>query len=132
MVGLAQESFPKHPLFPSESAIKLEANVLRSLISKTMFAISSEESRYILNGALLVLKTQGITMVATYGHRMAHAEYWKPQFEKEARIIVPKRALTQLNALLNSSTVEHIQFAQDDSTWFFAIATRRLTCRQPR
>lgn len=130
MVGLAPESFPKLPLFPSESAIKLEANVLRSLISKTMFAISSEESRHILNGALLVLKTQGITMVATDGHRMAHAEYGKPQFAKEARIIVPKKALTQLNALLNSSTVEHIQFAQDDSTLFFAIGNRLLTCRQ--
>ncbi len=130
MVGLAPESFPKLPLFPSESAIKLESNVLRNLIAKTMFAISSEESRYILNGALLVLKTQGITMVATDGHRMAHAEYGKPQFAKEARIIVPKKALTQLNALLNSSTIEHIQFAQDDSTLFFAIGNRLLTCRQ--
>jgi len=130
MVGLAPESFPKLPLFPSESAIKVESRVLSNLIARTMFAISSEESRYILNGALLLLKPQGITMVATDGHRLAHAECAKSQFAKEVKIIVPKKALAQLSVLLNSSGVEQIQFAQDDSTLFFAIGNRLLTCRQ--
>ncbi len=130
MVGLAPESFPKLPLFPSESAIKLESRVLRNLIARTMFAITSEESRYILNGGLLLLKPQGITMVATDGHRLAHAECSKSQFAKEVRIIVPKKALAHLCVLLNSSRVEQIQFAQDDSTLFFAIGNRLLACRQ--
>ena len=130
MVGMAPEGFPKLPLFPSESALKFESGVLCNLIAKTMFAISREESRYILNGALLLLKSQGIAMVATDGHRLAVVEYAKPQFAKEAKIIVPKKALTQLSALLNSANVEHVLFAQDDSTLFFAIGNRLLTCRQ--
>jgi len=130
MVGMAPEGFPKLPLFPSESALKFESGVLCNLITKTMFAISREESRYILNGALLLLKSQGIAMVATDGHRLAVVEYAKPQFAKEAKIIVPKKALTQLSALLNSANVEHVLFAQDDSTLFFAIGNRLLTCRQ--
>jgi DNA polymerase-3 subunit beta len=48
----------------------IDADVLRDLISRTAFAISKEESRYTLNGALLLLKPQGITMVTTDGHRM--------------------------------------------------------------
>src|SRR5438309_6209994 len=68
MVGMARANFPALPLFPAESAIKLPAQVIRNLIAKTIFSISSEESRYTLNGALLVLKPESITMVATDGH----------------------------------------------------------------
>ena len=48
--------------------------VLSSLIARTIFAISSEESRFSLNGALLILKERGVAMVSTDGHRLAYAE----------------------------------------------------------
>ena len=83
-----------------------------------------------LNGALLLLKPEGLTMVSTDGHRMAHVEYLKPQATKEIRVLVPKKALTELSALLNSTSAEQIQFAQDDTTLFFAVGPRLLTCRQ--
>src|SRR6516225_12152585 len=75
MVGMARANFPALPLFPAESALQLPAQVLRQLIAKTIFSISNEESRYTLNGALLVLKPESITMVATDGHRLAHIEH---------------------------------------------------------
>ncbi len=130
MTGLSCESFPSLPLFPAESAIKLESAMVRELIAKTIFAISTEESRYILNGALLLLKPQVITMIATDGHRLAHAEHSKSQCAKEARLLVPRKALLELNALLNSSTAENILFAQDAATLFFAVGNRLLTSRQ--
>ena len=74
MVGMAQSNFPGLPVFPSAGAIKIPAAVLRSMIAKTGFAIANEESRYTLNGALMVLKPESITMVATDGHRLAHVE----------------------------------------------------------
>src|SRR5437870_6149150 len=74
MVGMARANFPSLPAFPTESAIQVPAQVLRNLIAKTIFAISNEESRYTLNGALLVLKPESATMVATDGHRLAHIE----------------------------------------------------------
>jgi DNA polymerase-3 subunit beta len=58
MVGLARDSFPTLPLFPADSRINLPAPILRTLISRTIFAISQEESRYTLNGALLVLSLE--------------------------------------------------------------------------
>src|SRR6516162_6246595 len=75
MVGMARANFPALPQFPTDSAISIPATVLRNLIAKTIFGISNEESRYTLNGALLVLKPESITMVATDGHRLAHIEH---------------------------------------------------------
>jgi DNA polymerase-3 subunit beta len=132
MVGLTRANFPHLPLFPKESAIQLEADILRNLISKTIFSISTEESRYTLNGALLVLRPQGITMVATDGHRLAQVEYAKPNttFTRESRILIPKKALAEVSAILSSSPVDHVLFAEDDSTLFFVIGNRLLTSRR--
>src|SRR5690349_12350039 len=74
MVGMARANFPALPNFPSAGVIKIPAGVLKTFIAKTIFAISNEESRYTLNGALMVLKPESITMVATDGHRLAHIE----------------------------------------------------------
>ena len=97
MVALPRRNFPRLPLFPKESAMTLDADVLRNLIAKTIFAISKEESRYTLNGALLVLKPQSIAMVATDGHRLAQVEYKTPTTpaiqENEIRILIPYKAL---------------------------------------
>src|SRR3954451_3006670 len=70
MVGMARSNFPALPVFPTAGTINIPGGVLRTLISKTIFAISSEESRYTLNGALMVLKPESIVMVATDGHRL--------------------------------------------------------------
>src|SRR6266481_5082028 len=62
MVGMARDHFPLLPLFPAQSAIRLPARTLQTMISRTIFAISQEESRYTLNGALLLIKPGSITM----------------------------------------------------------------------
>src|SRR5438270_3293873 len=74
MVGMARANFPAVPNFPTAGAVKLPAGVLRTMIGRTIFAISNEESRYTLNGALMVVKPESITMVATDGHRLADIE----------------------------------------------------------
>jgi DNA polymerase-3 subunit beta len=81
MVGMARANFPSLPTFPTAGVVKIPAQVLRSMIAKTGFAISSEESRYTLNGALMILKPESITMVATDGHRLAHVERAGQKFE---------------------------------------------------
>ena len=70
---MARENFPALPAMP-HPLVKLPAATLQSLIAKTKFAISMEESRYTLNGGLLILKPDTIAMVATDGHRLALAE----------------------------------------------------------
>jgi len=132
MVGMARSNFPSLPVFPSAGVIKIPAAVLRSMIAKTGFAIASEESRYTLNGALMVLKPESITMVATDGHRLAHVERAGEKFEGvsgEMKTLIPKKAMDELKSLLDSD-VETIDFAKDESTLFFRVGPRLLTSRQ--
>jgi DNA polymerase III subunit beta len=136
MVGMAKSNFPGLPVFPSAGTIKIPTAVLRSMIAKTGFAIASEESRYTLNGALMVLKPESITMVATDGHRLAHVERTSEKFDGvsgEMKTLIPKKAMDELKSLLDAGLekdVESIDFAKDESTLFFRIGQRLLTSRQ--
>jgi DNA polymerase-3 subunit beta len=133
MVGMARSNFPGLPAFPTVGVVKIPAQVLRSMIAKTGFAIASEESRYTLNGALMVLKPESITMVATDGHRLAHIERPEEKFDGvsgEMKTLVPKKAMDELKSLLDSTDADTIDFAKDESTLFFRIGQRLLTSRQ--
>ncbi|MGA8430684.1 MAG: DNA polymerase III subunit beta [Candidatus Sulfotelmatobacter sp.] len=134
MVGMAKSNFPSLPAFPTAGAVTIPAKVLRGLIARTGFAISNEESRYTLNGALMLLKPESITMVATDGHRLAHCERGGEKFDGvsgEMKTLVPKKAMDELKSLLDSEKdAESIEFAKDESTLFFRIGSRLLTSRQ--
>ena len=135
MVGMARSNFPTLPVFPTAGVVKIPAQVLRGMIARTGFAIANEESRYTLNGALMVLKPESITMVATDGHRLAHVERSGEKFEGvsgEMKTLVPKKAMDELRALVDAAAddVETIEFAKDESTLFFRIGPRLLTSRQ--
>src|SRR2546425_7891972 len=133
MVGMARSNFPSLPAFPTAGVVKIPAQVLRGMIAKTGFAIANEESRYTLNGALMVLKPESITMVATDGHRLSHIERSGEKFEGvsgEMKTLVPKKAMDELKSLLDSTNAETIEFAKDESTLYFRIGTRLLTSRQ--
>jgi DNA polymerase-3 subunit beta len=135
MVGMARSNFPSLPVFPTAGVVKIPAQVLRGMIARTSFAIANEESRYTLNGALMVLKPESITMVATDGHRLAHVERAGEKFEGvsgELKTLVPKKAMDELRSLVDSAgdDVETIEFAKDESTLFFRIGPRLLTSRQ--
>ena len=133
MVGMARSNFPGLPSFPTAGVVKIPAQVLRGMIAKTGFAIASEESRYTLNGALMVLKPESMTMVATDGHRLAHIERVGEKFEGvsgEMKTLVPKKAMDELKSLLDSADVDEIEFGKDESTLFFRIGPRLLTSRQ--
>jgi len=134
MVGMARANFPTIAAFPTAGVIKIPSDVLRTMISKTIFAISNEESRYTLNGALMVLKPESVTMVATDGHRLAHIENGHANIEGvsggEMKTLVPKKAMTELKVLLDPGEAESVEFARDESTLFFRVGGRTLTSRQ--
>jgi DNA polymerase III subunit beta len=133
MVGMARSNFPSLPAFPTAGVMKIPAQVLRGMIAKTGFAIANEESRYTLNGALMVLKPESITMVATDGHRLSHIERSGEKFDGisgEMKTLIPKKAMDELKSLLDGTDAETIDFAKDESTLYFRIGPRLLTSRQ--
>src|SRR5947207_5292816 len=116
MVGMARANYPQLPVFPTAGVIKLPSTIIRTLIAKTIFAISNEESRYTLNGALMVLKPESIIMVATDGHRLAHIENSTAKFagiSGEMKTLVPKKAMAEINTLLQGIDDASIEFAKD-------------------
>ncbi len=133
MVGMARANFPQVPEFPQGLGYKIAAGSLRNMIAKVIFAISNEESRYTLNGALLVLKAESMAMVATDGHRLAHIEKLGENLEGlsgEKKTLIPRKALAELNGLLSNTDAEQIEFADDEQTLFFRIGGRVLTSRK--
>ena len=133
MVGMARANFPQVPEFPGAGGYRLATPSLRGMISRTIFAISNEESRYTLNGALLVLKAESMAMVATDGHRLAHVEKTGETHEGlngEKKTLIPRKALSELNSLLGATDAETIEFADDEQTLFFKIDGRVLTSRK--
>jgi len=132
MVGMSKDNFPALPSFP-QTLVKIPAKLLGGVISKTTFAISLEESRYTLNGALLVLKPNSLIMVATDGHRLAmvETEYKFDGFSAETRVLVPKKAMTEIQRLAAEAGEEGVvEFAQDESHLFFQFGRRLLTSRK--
>ena len=136
MAGMARDNFPVLPDFPGKLAV-IPSGTLSQMINRTIFAISTEESRYTLNAALLILKGETMTMVATDGHRLAHVET-DPSLAKEGysgvsgelRVLVPKKAMTELSRLLSDAPTEAgIEFGKDDNHLFFRIGSRLLICR---
>jgi DNA polymerase III subunit beta len=132
MVGLPRKNFPSLPLFPAGSAITLPKDALRTMIVRTIFAISQEESRYTLNGALLILQPDSMAMVATDGHRLAYIKTARNTVgvNSEIRVLIPRKALAEIYSLLNSNGADIFQLARDDSNLFFRVGTRLLTSRQ--
>lgn len=132
MVGMARSNFPSLPAFPAAGVVTIPAEALRQSIAKTIFAISNEESRYTLNGALMVLKPESIVMVATDGHRLAHIERGNTPLEVsgEMKTLIPKKAMGELLGLLMTGESETVEFAKDENTLFFRIGGRLLTSRQ--
>src|SRR5271155_2927506 len=130
-VGMSKDNFPALPVFP-HALVKIPAKLLADVIAKTTFAISLEESRYTLNGALMVLKPGSLTMVATDGHRLAMIEI-DHKFEGlsgETRVLVPKKAMTEVQRLAAESGDDMVEFAQDESHLFFKFGGRLLTSRK--
>ena len=133
IAGMSRESFPELPVMP-EPITEIPIKVLSSMIARTSFAISMEESRFTLNGALLLMRPEGLTMVATDGHRLAYVQA-KPEnsgnVEKLFRALVPKKAMAELTKLADDATDEgKAVFAGDDNHLFFQVGHRLLITRK--
>jgi DNA polymerase III subunit beta len=133
IVGMARANYPQVPEFPTVAATSIPIAALKALIARTIFAISNEESRYTLNGALLILKAESIAMVATDGHRLSFVEKPNENLEGisgEKRVLIPRKALQELQQLLGSTEAEKVDFADDEHTLFFRIGHRTLSTRK--
>src|SRR5579863_8968895 len=132
IAGMSRESFPELPQMPAPIA-EIPVKTLASMITRTQFAISMEESRFTLNGALLLLAPEGLTMVATDGHRLAYVQAAPVdgQAESQFRALVPKKAMGELVKLADDAGTDgKAIFSGDDNHLFFQVGHRLLMTRK--
>lgn len=97
LAGLPKEEFPKFPEFKDKEVIKISQATFKEMIRLTSFAVSHEESRYVLNGILLEISEDTIRMVATDGRRLAKIEKkLESPIKKEVAVIVPIKAIQEI------------------------------------
>lgn len=101
MMGLTEEEFPALPKLADAKVFTLRQKELKDALRKTAFAISTDETRYVLNGILFSFKEGKLTMVATDGRRLALVDL-ELEFPRgqEVDVIVPSKCVTELQRLL--------------------------------
>ena len=110
--GIAAEEFPPLPQFKESKKVVLPQDKVKSMLKKTSFAISTDETRYVLNGIFISLKEDKVTMVATDGRRLALVEE-EISTEAQGEVIVPTKAINELNRLLQGKGDVEIKFTEN-------------------
>jgi len=131
LVGLAKDNFPALPVLPQSQA-ELTAGLLKQLLERRRFAVSEEENRFTLNGALLLLNPGTVNMVATDGHRLALVEKEQSfaRLTTEVRLLIPKRTLDALYRVVAEAAAEaSISITSDQRHMFFSVGDRLLISR---
>lgn len=98
LVGLPREEYPKFPEFKDKEAIRVKQADLKEMLRLTIFSVSHEESRYVLNGLLLEVTGDTLRIVATDGRRLAKIErkLFQPS-NKDISLILPVKAVQEIS-----------------------------------
>jgi DNA polymerase-3 subunit beta len=119
IVGLAREDFPPIPEFDFARGIPIDRALLVDMIGKVLFAVTTDETRVHLGGALLVLNKRNLTLVGTDGHRLAYVagRLEKGSTEVAVEVVVPRKALQELLSIGGGES--DVLFGQKDNHVFF-------------
>jgi DNA polymerase-3 subunit beta len=134
MQTLPREDFPTLPDGSGTYSATLPREVLKQMVAKTQFAITGEDTRYFLNGALFILRPDSMSLVSTDGHRLAlitvprDKEKGKGRPDDEVRVILPRKTLLELGRLLAEGDGD-IQYERGENHLFFDIGGRLLISR---
>jgi DNA polymerase-3 subunit beta len=116
--GLGADEFPPLPKFKDDKKVSLTQETVKAMMRKTSFAVSTDESRYVLNGIFISLKDHKMTMVATDGRRLALVDEEVDIAEKSSgEFIVPAKAVTELNRLLQEKGDVEIKFGENQASF---------------
>ncbi|MCX6977779.1 MAG: DNA polymerase III subunit beta [Verrucomicrobia bacterium] len=123
--GLSEEEFPALPKFAEAKRYTLRQKDLRDALKKTSYAISSDDTRYVLNGIFFSFKDERLTMVATDGRRLAlvHVEVEFPKSD-ELDVIVPTKCVNELGRLIGNEG--DVQIVIGDNQIAFEIGDKLI------
>jgi DNA polymerase III subunit beta len=133
LLGLPAEDYPTLPTVNSTEAYSIPLDELKTMVGKVKFAITHEETRFQLNGALLKVQPNKLEMVATDGHRMALINFpsaitGKSKKGTDLTILIPRKALDEI-LRLESGEEGTVRFGVSENQLFFEAGDRRLLAR---
>jgi DNA polymerase-3 subunit beta len=132
MQTLPREDFPTLPESGGAPTATLPRDALKTMVALTQFAITGEDTRYFLNGALFVLRPESMSLVATDGHRLALVTVPRESKGKndpeEIKAILPKKTLGELARLLAEGEGD-IRYERGENHLFFDVGGRLLISR---
>ncbi|HPN72387.1 MAG TPA: DNA polymerase III subunit beta [Candidatus Omnitrophota bacterium] len=121
IIGLPKEEFPNLPVFKDQDSISIEQKTLKEMISLTDFAISKDDTRYVLNGTLMVVKEDTITLVATDGRRLATID--KKLGKKtlvDRTVIIPTKTVQEVKRMLADEGEVKVKFSDNQIMFEFS------------
>ncbi|MBI3615096.1 MAG: DNA polymerase III subunit beta [Candidatus Omnitrophica bacterium] len=114
IVGLPREEFPRIPQIENQDGLVIDQELLQEMLSLTAFAVSRDESRYVVTGILFVTKGNLLRLVATDGHRLALIEKQvSSTAKKEYQVVVPFKAITELHRLLGEGPTARVSLKEN-------------------
>ncbi len=134
MQTLPREDFPTLPDGTGVYTASFPRDLLKHMIAKTQFAITGEDTRYFLNGALFIQRPDSMSLVSTDGHRLAlitvprDTGKGKAKPPEEERVILPRKTLLELGRLLSEGEGD-IQYERGENHLFFEVGGRLLISR---
>jgi len=133
LAATAAEEYPTLPSFTPETTVPVQAAVLSTMIERTMYAASADETRYNLNGVHLeVLADSGkIRMVATDGHRLARIDRTLASDPSAlaSGVIIPRKGLAELKRLVDEDDADEVELAFEGNNGLARKGTVTLVMR---
>lgn len=122
------EEFPELPKIEIENSIELEQNALKNMIRKTIFAVSTEESRPIFTGCLLETQNNQLNIVAVDGFRLALRSIYLSQKTNDINAVIPGKTLNEVNKILADS-FDHIKIGIAKNQALFEMDNCKIVTR---
>lgn len=126
--GIRADDFPKIPIVEDAGQLRVKQNIMRDLIRQTIFAVSTDESRPVLNGCCLVSDGKTLEMVAIDGFRLALRRHGSEEPMPEMRYIIPGKALNEVARILQASETT-VDISQSQNHILFDTGRVKLVSR---
>lgn len=130
LTEISLEDYPVLPEFKEEKSFEVKKDIFQDMIKKTIFAISTDETRYVLNGLYLLSEGKTLKAVSTDGRRLAYVTK-KEVFggPGEIKAIIPTKAINELSRILASETAETVKTSIEENQIAFKIGETVLVSR---
>ena len=122
------DEFPELPKIEIENSIEIEQNALKNMIRKTIFAVSTEESRPIFTGCLFEIENNKLSLVAVDGFRLALRSMYLNKHSNNFSAVIPGRTLNEVNKIISDS-FEPIKIGVSKNQALFEMENCKIVTR---